>query len=68
MDVAALAALLRETAEHHGSFEAVAPPHDWWDWYAAYMHARQRGDTPEEASAAARRHMAEVKRIHVTSG
>jgi hypothetical protein len=18
-----------------GSFEAVAPPHDWWDWYAA---------------------------------
>jgi len=37
MDVASLADLLRETAEHHGSFEAVAPPHDWWDWYAAYM-------------------------------
>ncbi len=29
MDVAALAQLLHETAEHHGSFEAVAPPHDW---------------------------------------
>jgi hypothetical protein len=26
MDVAALAKLLHETAEHHGSFEAVAPP------------------------------------------
>ena len=40
MDVAALADLLHETAEHHGAFEAVAPPHDWWDWYAAYMDAR----------------------------
>ena len=36
-DVAARAALLKDTAIHHGSFEAVAPPHDWWDWYAAYM-------------------------------
>jgi hypothetical protein len=53
MDVAALAQLLHETADHHGSFEAVAPPHDWWDWYAAYMDARERGSTPEEASAAA---------------
>ena len=26
-DVADLAALLKDTAEHHGSFEAVAPPH-----------------------------------------
>ena len=60
MDVAALAQLLHETAEHHGAFEAVAPPHDWWDWYAAYMDARQRGRTPEEASAAAGRYMAEV--------
>ena len=65
MDVAALAQLLQETAEHHGAFEAVAPPHDWWDWYAAYMDARQRGDTPEAASAAAGRYMAEVKDIVV---
>jgi hypothetical protein len=63
MDVASLADLLRETAEHHGSFEAVAPPHDWWDWYAAYMDARQRGSTPEEASAAARRYMVEVMHV-----
>lgn len=63
MDVAALADLLHETAEHHGSFEAIAPPHDWWDWYGAYMHARQLGASPEEASAAAGLYMAEVKRI-----
>jgi len=63
MDVAALAKLLHETGEHHGAFEAVAPPHDWWDWYAAYMDARERGSTPEEASAAARRYMAEVKGV-----
>ena len=39
MEIAALADLLHETADHHGSFEAVTPPHDWWDWYAAYLHA-----------------------------
>ena len=31
MDVAPLADPLHETAEHHVAFEAVAPPHDWWD-------------------------------------
>ena len=67
MDVASLANLLHETADHHGSFEAVAPPLDWWDWYAAYMNARQSGRTPEEASAAAGRYMADVKHIVVSS-
>jgi hypothetical protein len=43
MDVAALADLLHETSGRHGSFEAVAPPHDRWNWYAAYMDARERG-------------------------
>jgi hypothetical protein len=65
MDVAALADLLHETAEHHGAFEAVAAPHDWWDWYAAYMDARQDGSTPDEASAVAGSYMAEVKHIVV---
>jgi hypothetical protein len=60
-----LAQLLQETSIHHGSFEAVAPPHDWWDWYAAYMDARQHGSSPEEASAAADRYMAEVKHVVV---
>ena len=66
MDVSALAELLQETAVHHGSFEAVAPPHDWWDWYAAYADARQRGNTPEEACAAAGRYMAEAKNVVVS--
>ena len=66
MDVADLADLLHETSIHHGSFEAVAPPHDWWDWYAAYMDARQQGSSSEEASAAAGRYMAEVKNVVVS--
>ena len=65
MDVEAVAQLLKETAEHHDSFEKLAPPHDWWDWYAAYMDARQSGNSPDEASAAADRYMAEVKDIVV---
>ena len=65
MDIASLADLLHETAEHHDAFEKVAPPHDWWDWYAAYMDARQGGSTSEEAAAAAGRYMAEVKNVVV---
>ena len=52
-------------SERHGSFEAVAPPHDWWDWYAAYLDARESGSAPDEASAAAGRYMAEVKHVAV---
>ena len=63
MDVAALSRLLHETAEHHDPYEKAAPPHDWWDWYAAYMDARQSGSTPDEASAAAGRYMADVKHV-----
>jgi hypothetical protein len=68
MDVAALAELLHETGEHHGAFEAVAPKHNWWDWYAAYLDARQRGSNSEEASAVANRYMAEVKQVIVKPG
>jgi len=53
MDIEALADLLHETSEHHGNFEAVAPPHNWWDWYAAYMHAREAGSSSDEAVTAA---------------
>ena len=67
MDVAALAQLLHETAEHHGTFEAAAPPHDWWDWYAAYLNARQQGSTSGEAAEIAGRYMAEVKQVVVGS-
>jgi hypothetical protein len=66
MDVAALAELLHETETHHGSYEAIAPPHDWWDWYAAYFDARQSGSTPDAADAAAERYMSEVKHVAVS--
>ena len=62
-----LAQLLKETALHHGAFEAAAPPHDWWDWYAAYMEAREGGSDAEEASEAAGGYMAEVKHVVVAS-
>jgi len=63
MDIASLAGLLHETAERHDGYEKVAPPHDWWDWYAAYMDARQAGSTPDGATAAAGDYMAAVKHI-----
>ncbi|MFF1634153.1 VOC family protein [Leifsonia sp. NPDC058248] len=64
-DVQGLADLLLETSLRHGSFESVAPAHNWWDWYAAYFDARQNGATPDAASAEANRYMAEVKRVVV---
>ena len=63
MDVARLAELLRETEEHHGTYEKTHAKHNWWDWYAPYLSARQTGSSPEEAVAAADRYMEEV--IHV---
>jgi catechol 2,3-dioxygenase-like lactoylglutathione lyase family enzyme len=66
-DSGALAQLLFETARRHGQFEAVAAPHDWWDWYGAYMDAREQGSLPEEAAKVAGRYMAEVKHVVVAS-
>jgi hypothetical protein len=66
MDVATLAELLHETSEHHGAFEAAAPKHDWWDWYAPYLDARLNGRTPEQASDDADRYMAEVRHVVVS--
>ena len=63
MDVATLAELLRETSEHHGNYERTHAEHNWWDWYAPYLRARQEGSSPEEATAAADRYMEEVHRI-----
>ena len=63
MDVATLAELLRETAEHHDHFEKTHAEHHWWDWYASYLSARQNGSSPEEAAAAANRYMEEA--LHV---
>ena len=55
------------TGDHHGPFEKTAPKHDWWDWYAAYMHAREHGSTPEEASAAAGNHMQQLSAVQCQS-
>ncbi|HEV2801690.1 MAG TPA: hypothetical protein VGW12_14545 [Pyrinomonadaceae bacterium] len=60
MNVKTLAELLRETAERHDHYEKTHSEHQWWDWYAPYLSARQQGSSPEEASAAADRYMEDV--------
>lgn len=56
-DVATLATLLHETEQHHGGYEKSHGKHNWWDWYAPYLSARQNGSSSEEATAAADRYM-----------
>ena len=46
-DVATLAELLHETEQHHGNYEKTHGTHNWWDWYAPYLSARQNGSSPE---------------------
>ena len=53
-DVATLTDLLRETENHHGAYEPTAPKHHWSGWYAAYMVARERGKTADEAAKEAK--------------
>ncbi|HEV7683946.1 MAG TPA: VOC family protein [Pyrinomonadaceae bacterium] len=60
MNVATLADLLHETAEHHGNYERTHAEHNWWDWYAAYLSDRQKGNSAEQAAAAANHYMDEV--------
>ncbi len=62
-DVASLAGLLHETAQHHDAYEKSHAPHDWWDWYAAYMNARKRGSSPDDAAKTATRYMDDTKHI-----
>ena len=61
MDVSTLTALLRNAEEHHGRYESTAPPHDWADWYAAFIVAREQGRAPEQAAADAGLHVAAVR-------
>ena len=56
-DVATLAELLHDTEQHHGDYEKTHAKHNWWDWYASYLSARQNGSSPEEASKAADSYM-----------
>jgi hypothetical protein len=48
---------LREAEDRHGDYQATAPKHHWSDWYAAYLVARERGRTADEAAEDAARHM-----------
>nr|AFK79196.1 Bll3419 protein [uncultured bacterium F42-01] len=57
MDVATLAELLHETEQRHGDYEKTHAKHNWWDWYAPYLSARQSGSSAEEAATAADRYM-----------
>jgi len=59
IDLATLTALLRETETRHGEYEATAPKHHWSDWYAAYIVARERGKTSDEAAKEGARHLAQ---------
>jgi catechol 2,3-dioxygenase-like lactoylglutathione lyase family enzyme len=61
VDVPTLTELLREAEEHHGAYEATAPKHHWSSWYAAYIDARERGSTPEDAVKEAGRHMERIR-------
>src|SRR2546423_12348495 len=63
LDVATVAELLHETGLHHHNYEQTHAEHNWWDWYAPYLSARQNGSSPEEAAAAADRYMEEVLHI-----
>jgi catechol 2,3-dioxygenase-like lactoylglutathione lyase family enzyme len=62
LDVTTLTGLLREAETRHGDYEAKAPKHHWSDWYGAYIVARERGRTPEEAVKDATAHMESASR------
>ena len=59
LDVPTLTELLRESEERHGHYEPTGPAHPWSGWYAAYVVARQRGKSPQEAADDATRHIEE---------
>ena len=61
VDVAGLTALLREAEGRHGHYELTAPKHHWSGWYAAYVVARERGRTPEDAAEDAGLHMRDAR-------
>jgi len=60
LDVPTLTELLKEAEQHHGEYEPTAPKHHWSDWYAAYVVARERGRTPDDAAKDAALHMQRV--------
>jgi hypothetical protein len=65
MTVAEFAELLHETSLHHDAYEKTHAPHNWWDWYAAYVDARLAGAGSDAAVKSADRYMDEV--LHVAA-
>ena len=57
LDVASMTELLRETELRHRAYEASAAKHDWSDWYAAYIVAREGGKTSDDAARDATLHV-----------
>src|SRR5262245_11170143 len=57
LDVATLTELFQETEKGHGMYEPTAPKHHWSGWYAAYVVARERGKTADEAAKDATAHI-----------
>lgn len=57
LDVETLTELFQETEKRHGTYEPTAPKHHWSGWYAAYVVARERGRTPDEAAKDATLHI-----------
>jgi catechol 2,3-dioxygenase-like lactoylglutathione lyase family enzyme len=62
LDAATLTELLREAETRHGEYEPTAPKHHWSGWYGAYIVARERGRTPDEAAKDATLHMESARR------
>jgi catechol 2,3-dioxygenase-like lactoylglutathione lyase family enzyme len=60
VDVGTLTELLQETERRHGAYEPTAPKHHWSVWYAAYVVARERGRTSDEAAREATLHVESV--------
>ena len=50
VDVATMKDLLREAEARHGKYNRRRPKHQWPDFYAEYIVARERGKTPDEAA------------------
>ena len=61
-DLATLTELLRDAEKRHGDYEPTAPKHHWSGWYAAYIVARERGRTPDEAAKDAALHIEAARR------
>jgi hypothetical protein len=70
---AGLSAALKEAADNHHAAEKRLPPHDWNDWYAAFIKARESrsadwpGRNVTEAAAIADRSVLLKIAIRVTN-